>query len=321
MRPPQSIVASALLTITATLSGCASIGEQVSAYDRYAAPIEIESTPFYPQERYQCGPAALTTILEASGADVSLQSISDRVYLPDRRGSLQAEILGATRASERVPYLIDSSLAALIAELEENRPVLVLQNLGVSFKPVWHYAVVIGIDTGTDRVILRSGTEFRRTTPLKLFLRTWQRSDYWGMVSLPPGVLPANPDRRRFLGAVADFDATGRTESAYASWQLAVETWPDDPGALFGIANAAFSLGRYKEAEAHYRSLLASSPETHAARNNLAYTLARQGRIAEAIEEIEFILRTVGDDDPFRQDYEDSWSDIAKLLPPQKRSS
>jgi tetratricopeptide (TPR) repeat protein len=306
------------LFVAWAVGGCAAVDERAADFAELIAPVELTSTPFHSQERFQCGPAALTTLLQASDVDVSLESVSDRVYLPGRQGSLQAELLATTRASERIPYRIDPSLKALIAELEAGRPVLVLQNLGVSWKPVWHYAVVIGVDPATERVILRSGTEYRRTTPVKVFLRTWARSDYWGLVALAPGELPANPDRTRFLKAVADFDTKGKTRLAYASWERAVATWPEDPGALFGMANAAFSLHEYGAAETHYRRLLEISPETHAARNNLAYAMARQGRAIEAIEEIEFILQAVASDDPFRTDYEDSWSEIAALLPPKE---
>ena len=77
----------------------------------------------------------------------------------------------------------------------------------------------------------------------------------------------------------------------------------------------AFALGFYSDSEAHYRDLLALSPENHAARNNLAYALAEQGQLSEAIGEIEFILGAIADDDPFREEYEDSWSDLARRLP------
>ena len=308
----------AALLIVSVLAGCATIDARLASYGDRAAPIELDATPFHPQERSQCGPAALTTILEASGAPASLPAITDLVYIPGRQGSLQAELLGATRANGRVPYPVDGSLRALIAELEAGRQVLVLQNLGISWKPVWHYAVVIGIDTEAEQVILRSGTEPRRLTPTRVFLRTWQRSGYWGIVALPPGTLPASPHRERYLGALADFESTGQYEAAYPGWRAAAGAWPDDTSALFGLANAAFGRGHYAEAESRYRRLLDIRPDLHAARNNLAYALARQGRPAEALEEVETLLRTVSDDDPFRSDYEDSWSEIAAMLPPKE---
>jgi hypothetical protein len=59
-----------------------------------------------------------------------------------------------------IPYVLEPEVTALAAELAAGRPVLVLQNLGLERAPVWHYAVVDGIDQGD--VILRSGTQQRR---------------------------------------------------------------------------------------------------------------------------------------------------------------
>ena len=89
------------------LTGCASIPPSVSELPETARAIELEDTPFYPQERYQCGPAALTTVLVQSGAGASLEAIVDKVYLPGRQGSLQVELLAATRTEGRLPYVID----------------------------------------------------------------------------------------------------------------------------------------------------------------------------------------------------------------------
>jgi len=157
------------------LGGCASIPPTVSELPAVVESIELGDTPFYPQERYQCGPAALTTVLVKSGAPASLDDIVDKVYLPGRQGSLQVELLAATRTAGRLPYVIDGRLAAIWRELERGRPVLVLQNLGVAAIPSWHYAVVVGIDAEGGEVMLRSGTDRRRVTATRTFLHTWLR--------------------------------------------------------------------------------------------------------------------------------------------------
>ena len=310
-RPGRTHSTALLLCCVAGLAGCAGIDEQVASYGALSTPVELTEVPFYPQERYQCGPAALATLLVESAAETSLESITEQVYLPGRQGSLQAELVAATRANERIPYVLDGSLRALIAELETGRPVLVLQNLGVSWYPQWHYAVVVGIDPGADRVILRSGTERRRLTPTRTFLRTWERGDYWALIALEPGELPAAPVKGRYLEAVAAVEATGHTESAYAGWQAGVERWPRDQAALFGLASAAYSLERYGESERLYRQLLGLQPGLHPARNNLAYALAAQGRRDEALGEIRWILDRIPADGDTRAIYEDSYRDIA----------
>jgi hypothetical protein len=272
------------------LGGCASIPPSVGELPYPGRAIELEDTPFYPQERYQCGPAALTTVLEKSGAAVSLDDIVDKVYLPGRQGSLQFELMAATRTEGRLPYVIDRSLAAVWRELEMGRPVLVLQNLGVEAIPRWHYAVVVGIDAERGEVVLRSGTDRRRVTPISTFLHTWRRGDYWGMVVLAPGELPAAVDRSRYFEAIAALEQAGRFEEAALAWRAALENWPGDTAALFGLANAQFALQDLPAAEASYRELLQRDPGLFAARNNLALVLAEQGNHDAALAEIESAL-------------------------------
>jgi tetratricopeptide (TPR) repeat protein len=272
------------------ITGCASIPPSVSELPAPEGSIELDDTPFYAQERYQCGPAALATVLAQSGATVSLENIVDKVYLPGRQGSLQYELLAATRTEGRLPYVIDGSLAAIWRELAAGRPVLVLQNLGVAAIPRWHYAVVVGIDAERGEVVLRSGTDRRRVTRARTFLRTWQRGGYWGMVALAPDALPATADRSRYFEAIAALEQAGRAEEAAVAWRTALGNWPGDTVALFGLANALFALRDYRAAEEAYRDLLERDGAAVVARNNLALALAEQGRYDAALQEIGIAL-------------------------------
>jgi hypothetical protein len=278
------------------LAGCAGIPEEVRRLDPAAAAPELDDTPFYPQERYQCGPAALATVLDASGIEVSPEQLVDQVYVPERQGSFQVELLAATRRAGRIPYRIDGTLTALAAELAAGRPVLVMQNLGVSWYPRWHYAVAVGVDSIDETVILRSGTDRRRITPWMTFLRTWQRSDYWAFVALEPGALPAMVEPDRYLRAVTDFEAAGGGDAALAAWRAATRSWPGSALAWLGLANHLLAAGRNKDAEAAYRQSIAADPALWAARNNLAFALHRQGRDDEALAELQEALATASDD-------------------------
>ena len=276
------------------LSGCAAIPEHVGELPADVS-LDLDGTPFFPQERFQCGPAALTTVLIASGADVSLDGIVDQVYLPGREGSLQIELSAAARTHGRIPYTIDGTLAAILAELEAGRAVLVLQNLGVAAIPRWHYAVIIGIDVPNDVVVLRSGTDRRRVTRIDTFLRTWRRSNYWGLVVLRPDELPATVDRRRYYAAIAALEEVGETESAAMAWRTAAAHWPGDRTAMFGIANTDFVLGRLDDAAEILRRMLAEDETFTAGRNNLALVLAHLGDFDAAEAEVETAMRLNSD--------------------------
>ena len=123
----------ALLTLAAALSlfGCAG---RAMLRDMTPPPAsaarELEATPFFPQVTHQCGPAALATVLGASGVETTPEALVDAVYVPGLHGSLQVELLAASRRAGRIPYPVGPALDALIAEIDAGRPVLVLQNLG-----------------------------------------------------------------------------------------------------------------------------------------------------------------------------------------------
>ena len=70
--------------------------------------------PFFPQTDYQCGPAALATVLAHAGAAVDADDLVREVYVEGLRGSLQPELLGATRRHGLIPYVLAPEADALV---------------------------------------------------------------------------------------------------------------------------------------------------------------------------------------------------------------
>lgn len=238
------------------------------------ARVELTDTPFFPQKRYQCGPAALATVLNSSGAAVSPEELVPQVYLPARKGSLQAEIVAAVRRHGLLAVEVEPELEALLEEVAAGHPVLVLQNLGLDWLPRWHYAVVMGYDLDAQELVLRSGTEPRRITQFGVFLNTWSRSRRWGLVVLTPGSLPARARPASYLHAVSGLEALRKLEAARAGYRAASEKWPDQVVAWLGMGNTEYALGQYPAAEAAFRHALDIRPGDFSTWNNLSYALA-----------------------------------------------
>lgn len=241
--------------------------------------------PFHPQALHQCGPAALATVLGASGLEADPQALAERVYVPGRRGSFQAELIAATRHAGRIPYVIDGTLEALAAEVAAGRPVLVLQNLALPRLPRWHYAVVIGVDA--RRVTLRSGRRATLRLSHRSFLRSWAWAQRWGFVTLRPGEWPAQPETRRWLSTMSDLEQVGQREIAASGYDAAVLRWSTQPLAWFALGNARYRSGRLPEARAAFERSTALDPGFAAGWNNLAQVLGELGCGESALEAVQ----------------------------------
>jgi tetratricopeptide (TPR) repeat protein len=266
--------AASIMLAACALVGCVSRGPLITSG---AKVIELESTPFFAQTEHQCGPAALATVLAASGVNVTPAELSDLVYLPGRRGSLQIEMQAAPRNYARIGYGIEPELDAILAEVTAGRPVLVLHNYGLPFLPRWHYAVVVGYDGSRDRILLRSGKVRRQELSAANFMRAWDNADRWAMVLLRAGELPQSPDKERYLQAAADFERVATPQDARSTFEAATRQWPAEPVAWTGLGTASYRIGDLRMAASNYRAALKLDSTQDAARNNLAMTLLDLG--------------------------------------------
>lgn len=300
---------SSALAVVFALAGCASSPSLPAS-----SPVELATVPFFPQTEYQCGPAALATVLAHTGIAVTAEDLVDDVYIAGLRGSLQAELLGATRRRGLVPYVLEPDVGALLAELRAGRPVLVLQNLGLDRVPVWHYAVVVG--TRADNVILRSGTERRRIESQRRFLRSWQRGGNWAFVVARPGELPATATAGAYVRALAAAEPLLERKAAERAYAAALARWPNDELALFAAANQRHASGDLEAATALYRRLLDLAPGHAVARNNLANVLAERGCRAEALSEARTALAATAIGEPWYADVRDTVESLERAGAP-----
>ncbi len=314
--PTHAALPRVFLVCCLLLSGCVSTPQTEQLLSSPPASLarvhHVEAVPFFPQEKYQCGPAALATLLSASGLDVAPESLTHQVYVPDRKGSFQVEMLAAARAHGRIPYLIEPQLRVLLAEVEADHPVLVLQNLGLSWYQVWHYAVVAGYDLNREKLVLRSGKQRQRSTPLGVFENTWRRSHYWGFVALRPGELPALADERNYFLALVDFDRVNPAAAVEKGYRAGLRRWPGSRVLGFGLANLLYEKGDRQGSLGAFRKLIEIAPDYAPAYNNLAQLLAELGEFDEAIAMAE---RAVALGGPLAASYRETLTSVRQQKP------
>jgi tetratricopeptide (TPR) repeat protein len=266
-------------------NGCAAVS--IKNWQQHAAQLpaqfELHTVPFYPQEKYQCGPASLAMALGWSGLRIAPDDLTPQVFTPALKGSLQPAMVAAARRHGRVAYEI-AGANALLKEIAAGHPVIVLQNLGLSWIPLWHYAVVIGYDLGAEVVILHSGVTNQKITALRTFDNTWARGKYWGLVVVPPDRLPATAEENSYLKAVVGLENARQWTAAIAAYKAALSRWQQSFSAHIGLGNSYYALGNLKSAEEVLLMTTRRFPEQGVAFNNLAQVLWEQGKKQEALK-------------------------------------
>jgi len=247
------------------------------------APVLLAGVPFFPQADFQCGPAALATILANSHVAVTPEQLVPLVYVPGRKGSFQIEMQAAARSHGRLAYRLQPELAALFNEVRSGNPVLVLQNLGLAWYPRWHFAVVKGFDTGRGKILLNSGTRENYEMTIATFERTWARAQYWGMLALVPGELPATAEPAAYFSALAALEETQPGALPDAAYLKGLQEWPQDRNLLMGYGNRLYQQGNTAAAADQYRKVKALDPAYAPAWNNLAQIYFEQGDSRQAL--------------------------------------
>ena len=266
------------------LGGCST--PQVSKLARawpaeLPAKVTLANTPFIAQEDYECGPAALAMVLQSAGLQVTAEQLIDQVYLPNRKGSLQIEVLAASRRNGLPGLVLAPEVDAVLREVAAGHPVLVFQNLSLPVYPVWHFAVVMGYDRDRNVLLLHSGRTQAMEMSLYAFERTWERGGYWAMVALPTNQLPATAQAEGMARAIAALERVqpGAAQNAY---RTALQKWPTQRALMLGVGNTAYALQQWETAETAYRLATQAHPDFADAWNNLAEVLFQQGKQAEA---------------------------------------
>jgi len=300
------------------VSGCALIVPQTDALHKkwpegLPEQVELSDVPFFPQEDYQCGPAALATTLANFKVPVKPDDLVEKVYLPARQGSLQIEMLAGARGYDMVSYELSPSFEAVLREVAAGTPVIALQDYGSWPVRIWHYAVVVGYDRSKGELILRSGEKQRLLIPFGVFEYTWRVADYWAMVTVPPEKVPVSADEHGYLKAVAAMERVAKPAAARRAYGAALARWPDSLTASIGLANTQYAMGELREAEAVLRRAAQQNPGDVTALNNLAQTLLDLGRPEEALSVIDQAVTSAADG-PYAANAKETRADILKKL-------
>ena len=134
----------------------------------------IKDVPFYPQQgKYDCGPAALASLLGHRGVDVPLGQIRAAVYTPGLQGSLLPDLENYARSLGYGTRSGRGDLSLLKKAIDAEIPVLIPLEMGRWALTRPHYVVVFGY-VGSDFVV-HAGKQGRMTIVAADLDRRWQK--------------------------------------------------------------------------------------------------------------------------------------------------
>lgn len=256
------------------LAGCASSSVQTDALSGSAGykPSIHNIAPYIEQDVGHCGPATLAMAIAATGNTYSMDEITSQVYSPNAKGSLQESMISAARRQGYLAIPI-TGFTSLLKELEAGNVVVVFENLGISWIPQWHYALVTGYDLRNKTLVMHSGPEQNQFIDMAEFELSWKLTNYWALVVLPPGEISASSDEIMHLRAAVALEKMENLEAAKRAYLGILGNWPNSLIALIGLGNVYYNLGDHSSAVRTLQSASKLYPDSVEVRTNLQYLL------------------------------------------------
>jgi hypothetical protein len=251
---------------------------------------EIENVPFIKQSSGACGPATLAMVLQANGKDFSMQDLEAQVFTPGMNGSLQTDLISASRRQGMLAIPIEG-LSALIHEVAAGHPVIVFENLGLSWMPQWHFALVYGYDLPSRELILHTGPYAHHHLGIDDFEKSWRLGNEWGLVVLRPDQMSATASEIAHVKAAAGLEQARQQQAAKVSYEKILEKWPQSLGARVGLANLAFANGDCRTAVETLQATAKDHPTAPFVWHNLAIAQGRCQMSPQARQSAAMALR------------------------------
>lgn len=259
------------LMLLTWLTGCASNTIQTDQFfssSNGLKPVVTNAAPFINQEAGHCGPATLAMAIGATGNTYDLKQITDQVYSPNAKGSLQEAMIASARRQGFVAIQI-TGLTNLLKELESGYPVIVLENLGINWAPQWHYALITGYDLERRTLTLHSGPNPNDIIEISEFELSWKLANYWGLVILRPDELSTSADEVTHLRAAAALEKIGKYKEAKMAYLTILKRWPKSLIARIGLGNIYYNLKQYQMAVRYLQTATELYPKSKEAKTNL----------------------------------------------------
>ncbi len=237
----------------------------------------INAVPFIKQQTTQCGPTTLAMVLEHYGEKRDLETLVLQIQTKDKNGSLQSNMIGGARRQGMMAVTLNG-FSDLLKEVNAGHPVIIFENLALSWWPQWHYAVVYGYDLDQQIVYLHTGRDRSTSITFARLEADWRLGDYWGLVVLPPVELSASANELDHVSSAAALESLGKKTAAQNAYTVVLSRWPQSLGAHLGLANIFFAEGNYKKSVEILKQAQEFHPESKTLMHNYSIALKKLGK-------------------------------------------
>lgn len=294
------------LMLTLALQGCAQKSLQsdllLEQSHDWPQDLVLQDVPFISQPSYQCGPTVLAMAMNWGGRQTSLQKLIQQTYSPKSKGSWQMNMISTSRRHGFLAIPI-KGFHQLIQELAAGHPVIVFENLGLSWWPQWHYALAVGYDLQNREIILHSGPEAYKREDMKSFESSWKLAQYWGLVVLPASKLVATGSQGQHIEAAVALEKLDLIDEAQNAYLSILQRWPDSYLARMGLSNTYYRQKKYQDAISTLEVATSLRPNSFEAWYNLtmAYGAVSQNKKAKASALRAFLLASLDEKNQYQK--------------------
>lgn len=291
--PRLSFVLLALVVLT----GCVTFKPAPQAPS--ATAVVLDGVPLTEFGAQTCGAASLSAVMTYWGQPISIEELDPTLPKADNGGVLSLDMALAARERGFAAELTVGDRELIQQSLDAGRPlILMLQIVDIvgQSRDLFHYVIVDGYDPRKNLVRVQYGDGKARWVALDRLSRTWDDTGYATLLISPETEAESSADPVRYAIALEE---VGRFAEAEAIYRHLLETDPDSTLLWVNLGNVLSNLDLEQEAEAAYRKALDLNPMHLDALNNLAWQLLDSG--GDLIEAQELVSRAValGGPDPY----------------------
>ena len=269
----------ALFVIPILLASCVTLAPRSKAPSSSAGV--IPNMPMLKWGVESCGAGSLATVLEHYGDSTTMEQW-DATLPKTRGGVMTVDLLLAARQKGFDAQMVTGTPELIAEELRAGRPVIlmlqVVDTIGHKFD-FFHYIVADGIDPQRGTIRTQWGDRAGRWVSIEKLEKPWSGGGHAAILIRPRD---RESDVRDALRAAIALEEEGKFAEAAAKYREVLAAHPDSVVALTDLGNAEVQLGNRAAAEEDFRKALALDPNSRDALNNLAWLLYQQKRLDEA---------------------------------------